>query len=280
LAALPPDKLPGRILHAALYQAGKVGLMTIEGNDRNPNVSDLSVQFKDMWIESEDISSAFRTSNDTVSRRDVGLGCGSYTMVMPDTRVSLYAAGMAERARQVLEGRVSQKGELWVGFLAEDDLQVSWRRVELGKTQVLKVKAENTWAIRILENALAQVSTEALKYGQVETGGVLIGRISLARRCITISRVLEAPPDSERSPTRFVLGTQGLLTRVKEIYVKSGNFLNYVGTWHSHPKGGGASELDKESLEQLRRLRFGAPAISLIWTPTGFSAIMDEGKLS
>ena len=121
---------------------------------------------------------------------------------------------------------------------------------------------------------------EAIDYGEIETGGVLIGRISLTRRCITISRLIEAPPDSRRSPNLFVLGTKGLQRKVKEIHDKSSGFLNYVGTWHSHPKGGQPSELDKKSLEQMKKLRFGAPAVSLIWTPAGFDTIIDEGKLS
>jgi len=92
--------------------------------------------------------------------------------------------------------------------------------------------------------------------------------------------VIEAPPDSKRSKISFILGTQGLKEKVEEIHSKSSGFLNYVGTWHNHPKGGGPSALDKDSLEQMKRLRFGAPAVSLIWTPSGFKAIIDEGKLS
>ncbi|MCK4794825.1 MAG: Mov34/MPN/PAD-1 family protein, partial [Desulfobacteraceae bacterium] len=169
---------------------------------------------------------------------------------------------------------------LWIGTLEANELQVSWRLFELGQTRVLNVKAKNVWEIRILELASDQIAKDVEKYGEIETGGVLIGRISLTRRCFTISRVLEAPSDSERSQSLFVLGTKGLRAKVKEIHDKSGGFLNYIGTWHSHPKGGKPSALDSDSLERMKRLRFGAPAVSLIWTPSGFNAIVDEGKLS
>jgi len=159
-------------------------------------------------------------------------------------------------------------------------LQVSWRLVELGQTKVLSIKAENKWEIRILEQALNQISNDVKKYKEIETGGVLIGRVSLTRHCFTISRVIEAPPDSKRSPSLFISGTQGLKKQVKEIHDKSGGFLGYVGTWHSHPKGGEPSALDRNSLERMKRHRFGAPAVSLIWTPSKFKTIIDEGKLS
>lgn len=191
LSALPPRKLKGRLLHAALYQSGRLGLMALEGHGRNPNVSDLLVLFRDVGADNHDIISRFQASSDSMSRQEVGLGCGSHTIVMPDTRVSLYAAGMAERARQFLEGSVNQKGELWIGTLDTNELQVSWRLVELGQTRVLISKAKNNWEIRILEQASHQIAKEAEKYGDMETGGVLIGRISLARRCFNISRAIE-----------------------------------------------------------------------------------------
>lgn len=284
LADLPFCNIQGRLLHAGLYESGEIGLMAIEGPNRNPNVSDLVIRFWDTLIDNEDIRSkfhiSFQTSSDSISRQEVGQGCGSHTMVMPDTRISIYAAGIAERARKFLEGSVSQSAELWIGKLEANQIQVSWTSFELSRTKILSPKAENHWKIRILDQALDQISKEAVDYGEIETGGVLIGRISLTRRCITISRVIEAPPDSRRSESLFVLGTEGLRTKVKEIHEKSGGFLNYVGTWHSHPKGGQPSELDKRSLERMKKLRFGAPAASIIWSPVGFHTIIDEGKLS
>ena len=92
LAALPPSEPSWRVLHAALYQSGEIGLMAVEGLNRNPNVSDLVVRFRDVGIDNEDIRSIFQTASDSISRQEVGQGCGSPTMVMPDTRVSLYAA--------------------------------------------------------------------------------------------------------------------------------------------------------------------------------------------
>lgn len=280
LAHLSPEKFPGRILHAALYQAGESGLMMLEGQGRNPNLSDLSVQFYDLMIDNQDLREKFRDSSGTMNRQNVGLGCGSHTMVMPDTRISLYTAGMAERARQVLDDDTSEKGEIWIGVLESNGLQISWQQFETGRTKTVTVKTKNNWEIRILENAFNQIEKEAKEYGGVETGGVLIGKIFVTRRCIAISRAIQAPTDSQRSEHFFLLGTEGLDSKIKTIHDGSNGNLNYVGTWHTHPKEGKASLSDKTVLEQLNRVRSGSPVVGLIRTPSGYKAILDEGKLS
>ncbi|MFX0199035.1 MAG: ThiF family adenylyltransferase [Candidatus Hodarchaeota archaeon] len=282
LASLPDGKLGGRLLHVALYQQGKVGIMAIEGSGRNPNVNDLVIGFWDELIDDPNLRSKFSSFSGEMRREEIGLGCGSHTMVVSDTRISLFAAGIAERARQIIELENSkfQDGELWIGALDENELGVSWKLLKIGKTTILRVKAQNLWKVRILTQVVNQITDETKEWGDIETGGVLIGRISLSNRSFTISRVLEAPTDSTRSENSFVLGVEGLKKKVQEIYDKSAGTLNYVGTWHSHPKGGEASSIDKDSLEQIRRLRFGAPAIGLIWTPSGFRATIDEGKLA
>ena len=165
LASTPPQKLPGRLLHGALYQSENIGLMALEGHRRNPNVSDLVVRYRDLGVDHQEIASSFQTYSDSIVRQDVGLGCESHTMVMPDTRISLYSAGMAERARQVFAGKISQNGELWVGTLDENELHVSWKRFEMGQTRVLNVEGKNAWEIRILEQAVEQMTKELEKYG-------------------------------------------------------------------------------------------------------------------
>jgi hypothetical protein len=282
LTSLPNEKLHGKLLHVALYEQGKTGIIAIEGNGRNPNVNDLIIKFWDERIDNPDLRSKFPSSSEDTGRQNVGLGCGSHTMVMPDDRVSLFAAGMAERVRQLLEleNGAPKNGELWIGILDDYELGITWKYLRIEPTMVLKVKIQNTWEVRSLPRAVNQITEEAKTWKDTETGGVLIGRISLPNRRFTVSRVLEAPPDSTRSPGSFILGVEGLKEKVREIHDKSGGTLNYVGTWHSHPKGGKASSIDKDSLKLIRRLRFGAPALGLIWTPYGIHAEIDEGKLA
>lgn len=281
LASLCPESLPGRLFHAALYEQGRIGIIAVEGSSRNPNVNDLLVKFWNTRANNEQLSLNFFKNKDMVSRQDIGMGCGSHTMIMPDTRVSLYSAGMSEKARQIIEKGASEYGELWIGLLDDADMGVQWKKHSQNKSIILKICCNNEWEIRILQEAYNEITEEANKWGRIETGGVLIGRIFINRRCITIARVLEAPVDSTRSPCSFMLGTTDLRKSISKIFERSGGTLSYVGTWHSHPSGSGEpSSTDRQSYERLKALRLGAPSVFLIWTPNGLKAIIDEGKLS
>jgi len=281
LASLPQGHLRGKLLHAVLHAEGTVGIMAIEGRGRNPNVNDLVLRFYDECVDDAELRSLF-SGNPSLRRQEVGLGCGSQTMVMPDTRVSLFSAGIAQRAMQILaagDGEL-EKGELWIGKLARDEMGVAWKPVRIRRTKTLQFQGRNLWQARIPEVVFRQMKEEMGVWGEMETGGVLIGRISLYNRCFNISRLVEAPPDSVRTKNSFVLGIEGLRQKVQEIHDKSGGVLTYLGTWHSHPRGGEASPTDKFSLDRLTKLRFGTPATGLIVMPSGLRMIVEEGKFA
>lgn len=281
LASLPSGRLVGRLLHAVLYGQGKIGIMAIEGPDRSPNVNDLVLNLYDECINDAGLASVL-SEKSSVRRQEVGQGCGSQTMVMPDTRISLFASGMAQRAMQILTNNDGRplKGELWIGKLTDNELGVLWKLIEVGPTETLRLRTETRWEVRISQRVSRIMYEEMNKWRETETGGVLMGRLSLYNRCFNIARLVEAPLDSKRSRNLFVLGTEGLRHRIQEIHDKSGGMLAYLGTWHTHPQGGDASDIDKHMLGQLRGLPFGAPALGLIVTPSGFRAIVDEGKLA
>jgi len=279
LASLPQEQLPGRLFHTGLYANGKIGFIAIEGKDRNPNISDLVARLWQERIADSNLAAEFSDPEDEIGRHDIGQGCGSFTMIMPDTRVSLFAAGMAEMARQILESNAPEFGKLSIGLLTNDEMGISWQHYMSKPTTILKTKSMNQWEIRILTDVVEEIEAEAKAWGMTETGGVLIGKVSLVRRCFTITGLIEAPPDSIRTETVFILGVQGLKDKVEQTRKASGETLTYIGTWHSHPRGGRASSVDEKSLSRIKKLRFGAPSLGLIWTPYGFHALVNEGKL-
>jgi integrative and conjugative element protein (TIGR02256 family) len=172
------------------------------------------------------------------------------------------------------------KGELWIGKLTDDEMGALWKLIEVGPTETLRLRIEAPWEIRIPQRASRIMFEEMNAWREIETGGVLMGRLSLYNHCFNIVRLVEAPPDSTRTRNSFTLGVEGLRAKIQEIHDKSGGMLAYLGTWHSHPLGGDASEIDKKMIAQLRGLPFGAPAVGLIVTPSGFRGIVDEGKLA
>lgn len=280
--SLLKERVQSPIMSTILYANGECGVMCIEGVciegvSRNPRVDDLMIKVFDHTISDESFRTMIKASDGSHGRVEIGQGCGSHTMVMPDTRVSLYAAAMAERARQLIEKGFSGNGEVLIGKLTEDGLGVTWQKIELAPTTVLEAKNVKDWEVRILADVVDEIKQESLRYGTIETGGVLIGRTSYANRCITVSRVLPAPPDSKRSETEFILGTEGLKDMIENMQESCGNLLYYVGTWHSHPFGGWPSTRDHNLLKRMKELRLGVPAVCLVWTLEGFYVLIDEG---
>ena len=122
----------------------------------------------------------------------------------------------------------------------------------------------------------SDLHADALRWGALETGGALIGRISFENRTITIAGLVEAPPDSVREAARFVLGTNGLVQNLRAANAASLGYLAFIGTWHSHPKGGAHSGIDRNTLRGIAEDAGGLPAVSLVWTPTGLTCAVDR----
>ena len=101
----------------------------------------------------------------------------------------------------------------------------------------------------------------------------MIGTCSARLRTVTVVDILPAPPDSLRSPSRFVLGTEGLEAAIKARHAESGSTLFDVGTWHSHLTNQGPSELDRRTAAELAAER-PPPSALLIVTPARLFGLM------
>ena len=227
-----------------------------------------------MAIDNRALSQVLAESEDSFHRHSTGQGCGSYTTIIPDTKISLHAAAMAERARQVYEGDISHFGEVSLGLLTDAGMSLQWQTLPLGKTVRVPLK-NSEWELRVLAPAFDIMRQDVSKWPDVETGGVLIGRLCLTRKCAIITRVIEAPLDSIRTSSRFELGTEGLSARVAAIKKFSG--LTYLGTWHSHLYGSTPSGIDEATLKKIKELRMGIPAFNLIWHDGTLTCFADYG---
>jgi len=70
-----------------------------------------------------------------------------------------------------------------------------------------------------------------------ETGGILIGSHDVQRKIVYVVETIPSPPDSEEWPTSYIRGFKGLRSEVERLNKQSDGMLNYIGEWHSHPKG-------------------------------------------
>jgi len=279
-AALCADVAPtlkARVIETVLFAEGQLGLITTEGPRRNPDIGDLMAEFYH-FASHDDLTrgKAFNQDVAALNRTLVGEGCGSMTMKVTDSRLSIHAAGMSEyilHKRAV--GLPANSGEFYVGNLDQHGIGIGWQHVEVPPAQEIEPTNNCPWKIRLSDRAHQKIVAEVERVGKVETGGVIVGRLSEVAEIFYIIDVLEAPSDSVRSPTEFTLGVSGLRAQINSYAEKAGWTLFCLGTWHSHLAPSGPSALDKKTAEAIALARL-TPSLLLIHTPSGYDAIIAD----
>lgn len=265
-----------RVIETTLFAAGQIGMITVEGPERNPNAGDLISEFYYLIQLNEKLSSIlFNSETNGLSRQIVGEGCGSMTMVMSDGRLSLFAAAMSEFLLKRQNNELtSVNGEVLVSQLTDEGLGLQWQIHNI--LPVTKIQTANSnWKVRINQRVIKKIKEEISRWPQVETGGVLIGRVSESSRTFYVVDVMDAPEDSQRSENEFVLGIKGLRPKL-ENYSKMIDWSLYcLGTWHSHISPSGPSCTDVAVAKTLSIAR-PAPSILLVSTPAGFHALLAD----
>ncbi|MYA66667.1 MAG: hypothetical protein F4Y22_05290 [Gammaproteobacteria bacterium] len=268
------------VVETSLFAGGRLGVITVEGPDRNPSTTDLMAEFYAMLAMEPELSSIVFDDDGTMARREIGHGCGSLTMVMSDGRLSLFAAGMAEHLRGRLDSNLPDEGgEIVIGQLSDDGLGVIWRAEEIPPVTVIKMGKGSPWRVHLHHRALSKMREEAERWPDAETGGVLMGRLSEVSRVAHIVDVLDAPEDSKRSADEFILGKKGLQQQLENYSTAVDWSLYCLGTWHSHLSSIGPSSKDRATAKAVSLARL-VPTIFLIMTPTGFKAFMADGANS
>lgn len=274
LASIAPGVEFPRVIETSLFAGGKVGFLSVEGPDRNPDTGELVTDGYALMREDPGIRKAIFSDEGGVRLSEVGEGCSSATMVMPDARVSMFAASMSETIRQVaLSGLPTSGGRIMLGTVAEDDVSLLWKSFSVGVYLPVRLDEPHGWRVRVSPRAHSKITEDVARWPRVETGGIIVGRHSEASRTFHVVDVLPAPEDSERSAGMFVLGTRGARKRVED-YVKSCGFSLYcLGTWHSHLSDSGPSWLDRATADAFGLARL-TPSVLLIFTPGGYRGVL------
>ena len=270
------ESIHSRVVEALLFASGLIGAITVEGPGRNPSTTDLIAEFYAILREDTDLASIVFVDDEVVARQSTGHGCGSMTMAMSDGRLSLFAAGMAEYLLgKQRDGLPDDGGEVVIGRLSDDGLGVEWRAHLTQPVTVVETRNGAPWRVHLHERVLSKMQKEARRWPDVETGGVLMGRLSEVSRVAHVVDVLDAPEDSKRAANEFVLGKQGLL-KLMENYSTAVDWSLYcLGTWHSHVFPSGPSDIDRATARAVSLARL-QPSIFVILTSAGLQALAGD----
>lgn len=194
-------------------------------------------------------------------------------MPMTDARLSSMTAGLAEEVQQVITAPPEQ-GELVIAIKDKNSPSAHWTRQTVSPFTLAPIEGVDEWQIRVSPRVLEMMRAEQAKYPDVETGGVMIGLCSARLQAVTVVALLPAPPDSTRSASKFVLGTEGLKDSIERRFKDSGGSLVDVGTWHTHLADTGPSQLDRDTAHDLSKDRT-PPSCLFIVTPNQFHGYME-----
>ena len=274
--------MPIRVIEVSLFAGGSVGIITVEGPNRNPGANDLIGEFYAKLKDDHTLASILHVSDDAMSRQPIGQGCGSLTMPMSDGRVSLFAAGMAEYLLTKQSDGLPRTGELLIGRLSDNGVGLRWDVSPVNPVTVVSADLQDEpWRIHIHPRADLRIREESTRCRGVETGGVLMGRISEVSRTVHVLDVVDAPEDSVRRAAEFTLGTQGLQRAIENYSNAVNGSLYCLGTWHSHPAGGAPSAADRTTAKAVALARL-VPSVFLLLecdTDTYTAILADAGEI-
>lgn len=205
-----------------------------------------------------------------------GASCRDISVVMPYTKVMSHVGTLGEHVQQAraVDGALIR---VWVRDPSTG--AVSFQEVPAHPERNLDFGNLTVYFDVGLEKRLHELREAALPN---ETGGVLVGYFDLALKMVCIVDCLAPPPDSKATHVGFERGTEGLVDAIKEISRRTVGIVEYIGEWHSHPRGHTADESRDDILQLIHLAQSmaddGLPALQLIVGEGGLQVL--QGKLA
>jgi hypothetical protein len=178
-------------------------------------------------------------ANDTLEkhlqRAETGLRysrtCRDVSAVLPNHLLALHAAIAARAVRAAVS---SPAAAIRVWQAERESLSVAHEAFEPRR---MHRSAQLDWTL-VIDPQVARRMAE-LRESKLpnETGGVLIGSFDLKRKVAYVVDLLPSPPDSKEWPVLYIRGSEGLPAAVGAIAKRTSGQLQYIGEWHSHPRG-------------------------------------------
>ena len=263
-----------RVMEASLMGDSDIGFFSVSGADGNPNSSDLTAEFY-QHMRSEDVLRD-KVMGQNAAEIVIGQGCSSLSMIASDARLSTLAAPLATLTSNVLSKKFEDvSGQFHIGHLHADGLSQEWESHKVEPYTVVRGPKKGALETRLARRVTAEIDAEIARKPGSETGGVLVGRFSAIGNVFQVVDTITAPPDSKFSAAEFVLGIEGLKTKLDQLSQSSGNTLYALGTWHNHLASTGPSPTDFNTAAKLAIGQL-FPVLMIIRTPTGFRQLVVE----
>lgn len=251
------EDLP-RVFSAFAVPGGALAIATIEGPERNPRADDLEAALYAQADSREDVHNWLKTPP-YQDHMPIG-GCRDVTAVIADDTASLHVARFSALLRTgALE---IQEGAIW--FHSEDG---NFSYLPVGPTDVVE---KGGWSVRIGASVRETVVRMLDENKRQEVAGYLHGLRDRYRKEILVSHASVEP--------LLIQSESGVEIDTSRYQNPAAGTLDYLGSWHTHPKGStDTSERDERTASQLTSLsELTKPLLFLVAGPAGLAVHLRE----
>ncbi len=234
---------------------GRLGLLYVEGKDRNPRIDDL-VNLSYFEALNNPVLETWRRNDakKKVTNLSVGLGCSSTTVIIPDDVISFHASVFSKTLYKVSKReQIGDKGLLYRSIIDNTGLPVlQSESMLIDPFEIYPCLQDSGWTIRMRAGLTKKMLDLCNSHSPVETGGVLLGIGNYKTKTIHVFDIIEEPQDSNGTCMGFTRGIKGLPEEIDGIKERTGNVIGYIGEWHTHPMNLQClSSRDKQTIAEL-----------------------------
>jgi integrative and conjugative element protein (TIGR02256 family) len=206
---------------------GKCLVVMAEDKERTIRLDWLEMLHYRAVLNAPPLANSFQSKD---ARIRYGNSCRDVTTELSQDCIAVWAGVASKATKQITP---NMDAALWV-YSSDDNGGVSFYKQPVAAP----IKCQlNDWTIQIDMWLLEKLAILRQKRLPNETGGVLLGSFDTYRRICSIIDVISSPPDSKEWPTSYIRGCEGLAEKVKAVHTQTLGQINYVGEWHSHPRG-------------------------------------------
>ena len=247
-----------RRISAFLNPSARDLILLVEPADRSIRLDQLEMMYYRAVIRDERMERHLIRGDAPVRYSNA---CRDLSAVISQDHIAVYA-GIGSRAIRNALTSPDAMIAIWRG---DDNGAVT--RIDVAIAKPVGYTA-NGWTVLLDSEVQETVASYRLNHLPNETGGVLLGSFDMTRKVALISLALSSPEDSKEWPTVYIRGSAGLRSEVSHAEMVTGGGLEYVGEWHSYPRGATAtaSGEDRNALALLSQVMAedARPAVMLI----------------
>jgi hypothetical protein len=224
------NQISTRRISAFLNPTGQDLVILAEDVNRKSRLDFLEMEYYRFLYKNKNLHNHLYFDNGLKIRYNRN-SCREISNRINQTDIALLSSICAKAIRKTIENK---NATISIWSINSDDFTV--QKYSTNPTKWNKIYS-NEWKIYLSQQLLVEMQYLRAQKLPKETGGVLLGSVDTERKIIYIYDTIFAPEDSKETASTFERGINGVLDEYKKCQKITDNQIQYLGEWHSHPKG-------------------------------------------